>query len=127
MLQTIDSANLHALTFPDFIVRRFDLNERAHRITVEMEGAWLDVDGGRALGPGLLLVENWSDVRVSQYADDAWVNVAHIEGESLKDLCEVEFGATPSLRGFSARTGLWTRFDVFGGTARYELLDASAP
>jgi len=43
---------MNALSFPDFAVLGFELDEVSHRLSIEVEGAWLELDGGRALGRG---------------------------------------------------------------------------
>lgn len=127
MSHTINMPMVTALTFPDFPILDFSLEDGARRLRIEMEGAWLDLDGGREIGRGKLIIEGWSDMSVSRFDHDAWVEIADPLEESLKDICEVEIGPTTTLSGFSARTGLWTRYVFRDAMARYDLGSEKAP
>lgn len=109
------------MTFPDFAVLDFGLDGGGRRLVIEMEGAWLDLDGGREVGHGRLVIEGWSEMVVSRYENDAWVDVADATEESLKDICESDIGPTTTLCGFSARTGLWVRYVFYNTKAHYVL------
>jgi hypothetical protein len=121
MSHTINMPTLAALTFPDFAVLDFRLEDAAHRLSIEMEGAWLDHDGGREIGRGKLVIEGWSAMSVSRYDHEAWTEITNVAVEALKDICEVELGPTTTLSGFSTYTGLWTRYIFRNATAHYTL------
>lgn len=121
MSHTINMPTLAALTFPDFAVLGFRLDNGTPRLNIEMEGAWLDLDGGREIGRGKLVIEGWSAMSVSRYDHELWTKISDIAEESLKDICEIEFGPSTTLGGFSARTGLWTRYVFHDAIAHYAL------
>jgi hypothetical protein len=104
---------LAKVSFPDYDVDAFRFSPHERRLEIVMSGAWLDVDGGRDLGPSALIIGDWTRIESRSYdiVSKAWekqdVPVA------LKDLCEAEFREMiVTLRGFATDSGLWTELLV---------------
>lgn len=121
-MKPIHRPQLSQLSFPDYEVLKWSWDPSGRRLEVQMDGAWLDENGGQKLGPGPLIVEAWVDACVEAYdsQSETWSDVAVPPDMRLKDLCEVSFDEEVMvLCGFAVGSGAWTRFTFRGARASY--------
>lgn len=119
-MQRIELPLLADLSFPDFGVLVFEYDSHHKHARVQVEGAWLNVGGGRELPPGELRIYNSTRVIVQVFDPTSarWSECG--TDEKLRDLCETVFGPGMSvLRGFSSKSGYWTEWRFDGGTAEF--------
>ncbi len=115
MITTVPHEQLVHLSFPDAQVEAVDLDARARRMALRVDGAWLDSGLARSVGAGELVITGWDrlDVRAYEHGAQKWSN---IEFTPLRDICEflVDESAIV-LRGFAKDSGLWTEVAAVGG------------
>lgn len=118
MSVSVTHEQLSLLSFPDAQVESVDLDLPAKRLTLRVDGAWLDREGVGRIGAGALVLAGWERLEVRRYDHerDAWSGVAFTP---LRDICEFCADASRSvLRGFARDTGLWTEVAATGPQTR---------
>lgn len=118
MCVSVVHERLSHLSFPDAQVEHVDLDLPAKRLTLRIDGAWLDGEGIGSIGAGDLVVTGWEhlDVRVYDHERDAWSRVAFMP---LRDICEFCVDASQIvLRGFAKDTGSWMEIAASGAQTR---------
>jgi hypothetical protein len=113
---------LRELSFPDSAVSSFNYDEKRRVLEIEMEGAWFGGSNGEEVGRGTLISRDWSLTEVREYdaESESWRPVTG--DASLKDLAEAEISENSAiLRGFSYKSGLWTEWNIHGGTTVYRV------
>ncbi|MBS0627214.1 MAG: hypothetical protein JSS09_03270 [Verrucomicrobia bacterium] len=52
-MKILDEGKMKHLSFPDFDIEKFEFNLAEKKLTIFLEGAWLDIDGRFQLGKGV--------------------------------------------------------------------------
>lgn len=109
MVETITFPELKALSFPDSRVLATSVDFLRKRAAISVDGAWLDIAGGRELGAGELRLTEWASVTFQEYlrGSEHWATCETHVG--LKDLCEVEL-SNDLVVLFSSTTGNWAEW-----------------
>ncbi len=122
-MRILDAEMMKHLSFPDCLVEKMELSHGKKHLVVMVDGAWLDLSGGQALGRGVLYFSDWSElmVRAWDHTTETW---STLEGESieiLRELCEAKFDdKTACLRGFGERSGRWIEWKMDAVMVRSE-------
>lgn len=114
MITTVPHEQLVHLSLPDAQVETVDLDARARRLALRVDGAWLDNGSARSIGPGVLFIAGWDRLDVRAYEHDAqkWSN---IKFTPLRDICEfIVSESAIVLRGFAKDSGQWTEVAAIG-------------
>ena len=114
-MKILDEKIMKNLSFPDFDIEKIELSFKEKQITIFVDGAWLDIDGGSQLGKGVLYFNDWENLSISRFNPhtEKWSDANESAIEPLKDLCEVKFvGSTICLYGFGAQIGHWMEWRI---------------
>lgn len=105
-----DTNTISKLSFPDFIIENMKFDPAQQKLSVALEGAWLDFDEGHKLGKGIITIDSWKEIHVRTYNSqtDSWTIEDPRQTDVLRDLCEVKYGeSSVTLYGFGKMHGLW--------------------
>ena len=127
MITSVPHSQLAHLSFPDSLVESIGLDLHTRRLALRVDGAWLDNQGLRSIGPGELVITDWAHltVRVYHHQTDQWLTA---EFTPLRDICEFHVDSSRIvLRGFAKDSGLWTELAAIGVRlhAIYNVLNAT--
>ncbi len=103
------------LSFPDFEVTKMELSFLKKTLEIQIEGAWLDVEGGMQLGKGSLFFYDWENLLISRFDPIAekWSIISGASIEPLRDLPDASFSESVTcLCGFGRSTGQWMELKI---------------
>ena len=103
------------LSFPDYEIERMEFSPQEKRLTIYIEGAWLDENGGTRLGKGKLFFNNWDSLLINRFNSirETWSAVDELSAEPLRNLCEFKFyNDTVFLSGFGKTLGQWMEWKI---------------
>ncbi|MBA3958487.1 MAG: hypothetical protein H0X51_08890 [Parachlamydiaceae bacterium] len=114
-MKNLDEMMMRSLSFPDFNVEKMEFLPEKKILKVFVEGAWLEIDGGTALGKGVLFFNDWDVLSINRYDPilEKWNEIEISNSEELRDLCEVKFfNSNISLCGFGKWVGQWLEWKI---------------
>ncbi|MGL5263763.1 MAG: hypothetical protein ACRDAI_04195 [Candidatus Rhabdochlamydia sp.] len=114
-MKNLNKNMMKNLSFPDFEVKKMEFFPQEKILKIFVEGAWLEMNGGTKLGPGILFFKEWKSLSINRFnpTSEQWFPIPEIPAESLRDLCEVKFSDSAiSLCGFGNRTGQWIEWKM---------------
>ena len=104
---------LNKLSFPDSDVQRMLFFESKKRIEIYLEGAYLDIDGGRFFDSGNLFIFGYKGIEAKLYDNDKWKPLGIKNYDPLKSIEEFVFREENIiLRGFGKNTGKWVEYKI---------------
>lgn len=116
-MKTLNIDLIRKLSFPDFKVEKIELFPDKKKLIILIEGAWLDLDKGKELGNGVLVLKNWKgfSIRAFDAESENWneISINKIDDDYLKDICEIEFANNSvSLYGFGKKSNRWMEWKI---------------
>ena len=103
------------LSFPDFDVRKIDFSNRDKNLKIFLDGAYLDLEEGMELGPGILFFDDWKNftIRAFDAISDKWTDIDNENFEPLREICEFKFtDSTINLYGFTKHSSKWVEWNI---------------
>lgn len=114
-MKNLDEIKMRKLSFPDFEVEKMEFSPEQKILKIFVEGAWLEENGGKRLGKGILFFNNWESLTINRFdpVAETWSLVEIVHPEHLKDLCEIKFfNSNVSLCGFGEKIGQWLEWKI---------------
>lgn len=105
-----NNKTIDKLSFPDFYIEKMEFDPCKKNLLIAVEGAWLEFNGGKKLGKGVLRIDSWETVIIKSYHPKSsfWQVEDPLSTDRLKDLCEVKYGDSMiTLCGFGKKNGYW--------------------
>ena len=111
----LSALTMKHLSFPDFEVSKMELSSLDRMLQIQIEGAWLDVEGGMQLGKGTLFFYGWENLQISRFdpITEKWSIIGGASDEILRDLPDVSFSESITcLYGFGRSSGQWMEWKI---------------
>jgi len=104
---------LNKLSFPDFEIHKMIFCKSKKRLEIFLDGAYLDIDGGKIFSKGRLLFFDYKKIEAKLYDDNKWKTLLFNDFDSLKSIEEFSYSkGNIYLRGFGNKTGKWIAYKL---------------
>jgi len=104
------------LSFTDFNVINLNLSLKNKKLTIFIDGAYLNINNGIYFEKGLLRFTNWESISIRKYDYHfkTWIHLNEIENvESLENICKTSFSKSHViLSGFAKKSGQWMEWEI---------------
>lgn len=118
-IEYFNERSMKNLSFPDFEVEKMEFLPEQKILKIYVQGAWLEENGGKILGKGILFFKNWETLSMRRYDPilEKWFEEEIANFEELRDLSEVKFfNSNAFLNGFGKRVGHWLEWKIVNTT-----------